>query len=87
MGKLVVVLGDCTSHGGKVTSASSTFEIQGKKVALLNDTVSCPEHGENKIIECDMSAYEENGRGVVLQGCKTQCGSIVIASLQDMEIG
>ncbi|MGM8398976.1 PAAR domain-containing protein, partial [Enterobacter hormaechei subsp. steigerwaltii] len=27
MGKFVVVLGDATSHGGKVTSASSSFDI------------------------------------------------------------
>lgn len=87
MGKYAVVLGDATSHGGKVSSASSTFEIQGKNAALLNDSVTCPVHGINRIIECDMTTYEENGRGIVLHGCKTQCGARVIASLQDMEIG
>jgi len=87
VGRYVVVLGDATTHGGKVTSASSSFVISGKNAALLNDTVICPEHGINKIIECDISAYEENGRGVVLHGCKTQCGSSVIAGMQDMEVG
>ncbi|PKE28819.1 hypothetical protein CWS43_18355 [Rahnella sp. AA] len=43
--KNVVVLGDKTSHGDTVISASSTFEIEGKNAALLNDNVSCPEHG------------------------------------------
>lgn len=84
MGKFAVVLGDPTSHGGKVSSASSSFEIEGKNAALLNDTVTCPEHGTNPIVECDISAYEENGRGIVLQSA---CGSVMIASLQDMEIG
>jgi len=87
MGKYVVVLGDATSHGGKVSSASSSLEIEGKKAALLNDTVTCPEHGTNKIVECDVSAYEENRRGIVLHLSKTQCGAVVLASLQDMEIG
>jgi uncharacterized Zn-binding protein involved in type VI secretion len=87
MGNLSVVLGDSTSHGGKVTSASSTFDIQGKNAALLHDTVSCPIHGINRIIECDVASYEENGRGIVIHGCKTECGSVVIASLPDMEIG
>lgn len=87
MGKFVIVLGDATTHGGKVTSASSSFDISGKNVALLNDTVSCPKHGTNKIIECDFFAYEENGRGIVLQGCRTQCGASVIASMHDMEVG
>ncbi|MBJ3816981.1 PAAR domain-containing protein [Shimwellia pseudoproteus] len=86
MGKCVVILGDMTSHGGKVSSASSSFELSGKNAALLNDVVTCPEHGTNKIIECDMSAYDENGRGIVLHGSKTQCGATVIASLRDMEI-
>lgn len=86
MGKKIVVLGDATSHGGKVVSVSSTFEIEGKNVALLNDSVSCPEHGSNPIVECDMS-YEENGRGIVAHGCKSACGSVLYASLPDVEIG
>lgn len=87
MGKFVVVQGDATSHGGKVVSASSTFEIEGKNAALLHDRVTCPKHGNNRIIECDMESYEESGRGIVVHGCKTECGAVIIASLQDMEIG
>lgn len=86
MGKNVVVLNNATSHGGKVSSASSTFDIQGKKAALLNDTVTCPKHGTNPIVECDTS-YEEGGRGIVVHGCKSACGSVVYASLPDVEIG
>lgn len=81
--KNVVVLGDKTSHGGTVISASSTFEIMGKYAALLNDSVSCPEHGPNRIIECD-PGYEEVGKGIVVHGCKTECGSMVLASLPDV---
>ena len=80
--KNVVVLGDKTSHGGTVISASSTFEIEGKNAALLHDNVSCPEHGPNRIIEC-APGYEEQGKGIVVQGCKTECGSVVYASLTD----
>jgi len=87
MSKFAVVLGDPTSHGGKVSSASSSFEINGKNAALLHDTVTCPLHDTNRIIECDIATYEENGRGIVVHGCKTECGSVVIATLLDMEIG
>lgn len=86
MSKYVVVLGDATSHGGNVVSASSTLEIDGKRAALFNDVVSCPVHGNNVIIECDFS-YEEDGKGIVTHGCKTACGAVVMASCQDMEIG
>lgn len=85
MGKNIIVLGDATSHGGKVISASSTFDILGKNAALLNDLVSCPKHGVNPIVECDMS-FEENGKGVVVHGCKSGCGSMIYASLPDVEI-
>ena len=84
MSKRVVVLGDSSSHGGRVTSASSTFEIDGKTAALLNDTFSCPEHGSNPIIECNMG-YEEGGLGIVVHGCKTACGAQVFASTQAVD--
>ncbi|EBL8291904.1 PAAR domain-containing protein [Salmonella enterica] len=86
MGKHVVVLGDSTSHGGKVISASSTLDISGKKAMLLNDLVSCPAHGNNPVIECDAS-YDESGKGIVVHGCKSACGSVVYAGRADMEIG
>lgn len=45
-----VPLGDVTDHGGKVITASGP-EVYGKKVALVNDKVSCPVpgHGVNAI--------------------------------------
>ena len=86
MARRVVVINDVTSHGGRVISASSTFNIEGKNAMLLNDLVYCPEHGANPIVACDMS-YEENGRGIVVHGCKSACGSVVYASLPDVEIG
>lgn len=83
--KGIVCLGDPTSHGGKVISCSSSLIIDGKKAALIYDIVSCPQHGNNKIIESS-SDYDENGKGIVYDGCKTECGAIVHASRQDMEI-
>ena len=86
MGKFAVVLGDATTHGGKVTSASSGFDISSKNAALLNVTVICPKYGINKIIECYVSAYDKNKYVIVLHGCKTQCGASVSASTQNMEL-
>lgn len=85
MGVAIVVLGDMTSHGGQVISASSGIELAGKKAALLNDMASCPLHGPNAIIECNMQ-YEEQGRGIVADGCLTACGAVVYAGSADMEI-
>ncbi|EIZ9526020.1 PAAR domain-containing protein, partial [Cronobacter sakazakii] len=53
MSKGFVVLGDKTTHGGVVISASSTMVVNGRIVALVGDKVNCPVpgHGTNKIIE------------------------------------
>ena len=51
MSKGFVLLGDKTTHGGQVLSASTTMIVNGKKVALIGDKVSCPKegHGVNAI--------------------------------------
>jgi uncharacterized Zn-binding protein involved in type VI secretion len=80
-----VCLGDATTHGGTVKTASSTFTLDGRKVALLHDIVSCPAHGDNRIVECG-EGYGEGGRKWVVDRCRTQCGSEVIAKKTGMKI-
>nr|EKY1975442.1 PAAR domain-containing protein [Cronobacter sakazakii] len=45
MSKGFVVLGDKTTHGGVVISASSTMVVNGRIVALVGDKVNCPVPG------------------------------------------
>lgn len=80
----VIRLGDSTSHGGKVISASSTLLILNKGVARLGDMVACPikGHGVNPIIEGDRS-FIENGKPVAFHGHKTACGCCLISSLDN----
>ncbi|BAO86029.1 MULTISPECIES: PAAR domain-containing protein [Caballeronia] len=81
-----ICLGDETTHGGKVKTASGGFELEpGRPIALLHDIVTCREHGDNPIIEC-RDGYDEDGRKWVLDGCKTQCGSVVRASTEGMDV-
>ncbi|OCG16473.1 hypothetical protein A9G28_12095 [Gilliamella sp. Fer1-1] len=82
MGKNVVRLGDPTTHGGSVISASSTAIIEGKPVALIGDLVSCPKkgHGINKIIEgAKMSLFD--GKAVVIDQCLCECGCKVLSTI------
>ncbi len=80
--KRVIRLGDPTSHGGTVVSASSTVDINGKPVARLGDSVTCPipGHGVVTIVEGD-AAWTDSGRSVALQGHKTSCGAALISTL------
>ncbi len=81
----LVCLGDATTHGGKVISASSLMFINGIQVALIGDRISCPEHGLNRIIEGDSTASEE-GVFVVVDNCLCECGCRVISSYAENSI-
>lgn len=88
MPKGFVLLGDKTTHGGSVISASSTMVVNGKKVALIGDMVSCPVsgHGTNPIVE-GSSDWASDGKAVVVDGCRCQCGCQVISGAPDCAIG
>lgn len=82
----VIRLGDPTTHGGTVVSASPTMIINGKPVARLGDQVTCPlpGHGIVSIVEGD-SNWLVDGRSVALEGHKTSCGASLISTLSTLE--
>lgn len=82
MGKPYIVLGDKTSHGGVVISASTTATIKSKGIARVGDKATCPikGHGEvTTIISGDPDATVD-GKSPARQGDKTACGATLIAS-------
>jgi uncharacterized Zn-binding protein involved in type VI secretion len=83
-----VLLGDKTTHGGEVISASSTTIINGKPVALVGDEVRCPlpGHGTNRIVE-GCADWSENDRAMVVNGCRCECGCQVVSSAPDCAVG
>lgn len=78
----LIRLGDDTDHGGKVISASSTMEFDGRFVARKGDEVSCPLHTTrpNLIIEGDESMCD-NGIPIARQGHRAMCGCRLISSV------
>ena len=83
-----VLLGDKTTRGGEVISASSTMIVHGKRVALIGDEVRCPlpGHGVNRIVE-GCPDWSEDGRAMVINGCRSECGCQVISSAPDCGMG
>lgn len=84
-GKRVIRLGDSTSHGGVVVSASDSFQMFGKPVARMGDRCTCPlpGHGDCVIVEGD-PLWRIHGRPVALDGHKLSCGGVVISSLPNV---
>lgn len=77
--KGVIRLGDPLSNGGAVISASGP-DFMGKNVMLLGDMVSCARHGQKAAAQCHPT-WMINGKGVVVDGCKAQCGCSINTTL------
>jgi len=84
----IIRLGDFTSHGGQVISASSTHLISGIGIARVGDKVTCPiaGHGINSIVE-GAATYLIGGRMVALHGHRCVCGCTLISSLGSASYG
>ena len=79
--KGVIRLNDPLVSGGYVNQASGSV-FMGIAVALKGDTVMCPVHkGMYPIIEC-CETWTIDGRGVVVDGCKAECGCTIKSTLQ-----
>lgn len=83
----IITVGDKTDHGGTVISGSPSHDIRGRAIARLGDQVDCPQfypggklHGINKIVTAH-SSFIIDGVPVAVDGCTTECGCKLIASL------
>lgn len=82
--KNVIRLGDPTSHGGKVISASAThFTVQGIPVACVGDTCSCPIPGHaGCTITTGSPHHKVSGKSIAFDGDSLSCGAKLISSFK-----
>jgi uncharacterized Zn-binding protein involved in type VI secretion len=72
-------VGDSTDHGGVVVGGSSTDIIEGKPVARIGDSVTCPKHGSTTIVSGDATMLVD-GKPAARHGDKCGCGATLVAS-------
>jgi uncharacterized Zn-binding protein involved in type VI secretion len=80
----LIRLGDTTTHGGEVITASETMRYGGTRVARKGDEVSCPLHPDikpNLILEGD-TGITDAGIPVARQGHRTTCGCTLISTIR-----
>lgn len=81
--RMWIVLGDVTSSGGRVVTASQFTDIDGKGVARRNDKATCPQH---KGVFAIVGGYDPttivDGAEVALHGAMLECGCQVLATQQ-----
>ena len=83
MTKPFIVVGDSTSHGGKVIQGAPTTDIDGKAIARVGDKVTCPKkgcHSPTTIVTSGDVTILIDGKPVALHGDKTACGATLISS-------
>ena len=87
-GKEVVCLGDLTTHGGRVITATGITIYNGLRIARVGDKVSCPRcEGEHVIVEGAL-IYKENDKCVATHGNAVSCGARLVANTaKDESIG
>ncbi|MBX8514913.1 PAAR domain-containing protein [Pseudomonas cichorii] len=78
--KEIICLGDSTSHGGVVLEAFSQTVLSGNPIAGVGHKVSCPLCKGIFPIAEGSSTYTVDGTPVALNGMKTACGAVLIAS-------
>lgn len=80
--KAIIRLGDPTSHGGTVIEAFSTFEVFGKPASGIGHKVSCPNCKGVFPIIAGVEKYSYFGKNIAVEGMKTSCGAVLIATQQ-----
>ena len=84
----IIRLGDPTSHGGKVISASaSDYLVDGIAAVRVGDHCNCPipGHGVTEVVEGD-SDYLVEGKPVAFAGHQAGCGAKLISTIDDFDI-
>lgn len=74
----VARLGDPSSHGGTITSASTTVKADGIGVARAGDEHTCPAHGKSALTAI-ITKTKVNGRLVITVGATAGCGAVITA--------
>lgn len=80
MTQTIATLGDKTSHGGRIITASRSRKVEGNFVARLGDLCTCPTHGVTIITQITAKMPTTDGLPTAHEGAKTACGAILLRS-------
>lgn len=80
-GRGVIRIGDKTSHGGQVISASSGTVVMGKLAALDGDMSVCPQCKGKFALKPDGAGARHEDKPYAYHNDRTECGARLISSL------
>ena len=80
-GRGVIRIGDKTTHGGEVISASSGTVVMGKLAALDGDMSFCPLCKGKYVLRTDGGGARHEGKSYAYHDDLTECGAVLISSI------
>jgi uncharacterized Zn-binding protein involved in type VI secretion len=81
-------LGDGSSHGGTIISASSNVAANGIAVAREGDLHACPISGHGvTALTAVTTTQRVNGQLIVTVGAVAGCGAVIVAGSSDVNAG
>jgi len=80
MGKIVITVGDITTHGGTVLVGDPTILIEGKPVARIGSTIICPLCKIPTVIVQGATLTLVNNIPVARHGDPTSCGAKLVST-------
>ena len=78
----VIRLGDPSSHGGAMVTASTTVFANGIGTCRDGDILACPIHGDNPVTGTGVTIVE--GRRRIVVGDQAACGAVMIQGSPDV---
>ena len=75
-------LGDTSTHGGRIVTASEDTICNGRGVARVGDWLDCGVHGLTRIITGSPDVIC-NGRPVARIGSLCECGAVISSGSED----
>ncbi len=70
-------IGDTSSHGGSIVTASSDLNANGRKVARQGDMLNCGIHGMKPITTVVTTKNHNGGKLLVTVGAVASCGAVI----------
>lgn len=86
MARAVICKGDPTSHGGEVLEGNETATIDGRPIALQGHRTYCPLCKGYFPISDGLDFHSFGGIGTAVEGMKTACGALLIATQHYMTV-
>jgi uncharacterized Zn-binding protein involved in type VI secretion len=79
-GEEVIVLGDRTTHGGEVVTATAKVSLLGKQVACVGDQVTCPRCEGLHTIISGAPRSTAHDKAIARNGDSVSCGAKLISA-------